>query len=312
MRQNSHSAVSVIVPWLDVPVADVIRAVRSVLRQDFAGFVEVVICNDGSSPHLTDALTASLAEQPWGRVEHRVCHHDRTSGASAARNTAVRAARGDWLLWLDADDVLAPDALATLVRHAERTGAGLAMSQCWVIEHDRRLRRQPEVYLKLGRRYHGTVFDPLAQVVFSLHPQLMRRDRFDELGGFDESYRWAEVTDLFLRFVIRQSLNAMVMIDQPLYSYHRRGGSLSANRERMEAARRRALLSYARSLSLPIEEVRYLGRCAETGAQHYLPIVAGQAVRPPYMKTRDGHLLIEHPAASSAQVGKVLAAPATE
>lgn len=294
MRRNSPPAVSVLVPWLDVPIVDVIRAVRSVIQQDFEGFVEVLICNDRSKSHLMDALIAALEKEIWGKVEYRICHHDTNRGAAAARNTAARAARGDWLLWVDSDDDLVPGALAALIRHGERAGVGLAMAQCWVNEPGRRLRRRPEVYLALGHRYQGTVFDPLAQAVFSLHPQMMRRDRFEELGGFDESYRWAEVTDMFLRYIARNSLDDMIMIDEPLYNYRRRDTSLSTNREEMMVARQRALLSYARSQSLPIEDLCYLGPCDELGTQHYLPIVAGQAVYPPYMKKHDDHLQIEH------------------
>ena len=177
------------------------------------------------------------------------------------------------------------------------------MSQCWVVEPGRRLRRRPDVYLARGHQYRGTVFDPLAQAVFSLHPQMMRRDRFEDLGGFDESYRWAEVTEMFLRYIARNSLDDMVMLDEPLYNYRRRSMSLSTNREKMISARRRALLSYARSQSLPIEDLRYLGPCNELGAQHYLPIVAGQAVYPPYMKKHDDRLQIEHTMAALGQGG---------
>jgi glycosyltransferase involved in cell wall biosynthesis len=303
MGHNFFPGISVIIPWLDVAIADVIRAVRSVLQQDFTGFIEVVICNDGSKPQLVDALTVALAAQSWGSVEYRVCHHDGSRGAGAARNTAVRAARCEWLLWLDSDDELVPGALATLLRRGQRAAVGLAMSQCWVLEPGRRRRRHPDAYFALGRRYRGTVFDPLAQAVFSLHPQLMRRDRFDDLGGFDESYRWAEVTDMFLRFVARNSLDDMVVIDQPLYNYWRRDASLSTNRQKMESARRRALLSYARNQSLPIDDLWYLGRCTDLGAQHFLPIVAGQAVYPPYLKIRGKRVHIERAVAARDQAG---------
>lgn len=297
MRHYSLSSVSVIVPWLDVPIPEVLRAVRSVIRQEFDGFIELLICNDGSTPNLVDALMEALAAQRWGNVEYRVLHHDSRRGPAAARNTAIRAARGEWLLWVDSDDELAPGALATLTKGALRTGAGLATSPCWVLEPGKRIRRRPDVYLALGRQYRGTVFDPLAQAVFSLHPQMMSRERFDELGGFDESYRWAEVTDMFLRFVSRYSLDDVLMLDEPLYNYWRRDASLSTNRENITAARRTVLLSYARRQSLPIEDLWYLGTCPDFGAQHFLPIVAGQAVYPPYMKMRDSRVYITNPVA---------------
>ncbi len=303
MRHYSRPAVSIIVPWLDVAIADVLRAVRSVIQQEFDGFIEVMICNDGSSARHVSELMAALAVQRWGKVEHRVRHHDRSRGPAAARNTAARAARGDWLLWLDSDDELVPGAVSALVQRAERTGAGLAMSQCWVNEPGRRIRRRPDVYVALGRQYRGTLFDPLAQAVFSLHPHMMRRERFEDLGGFDERYRWAEVTDMFLRFVDRHSLDDMVVLEEPLYNYWRRDASLSTNRESMTDARRTVLLSYARSQSLPIEDLWYLGSCPDLGAQHFVPVVAGQAIYPPYMKVHDNRVHIEDAVGSPGRTG---------
>jgi glycosyltransferase involved in cell wall biosynthesis len=303
MRHSSLPAVSIIVPWLDVAIADLCRAVRSAIRQDFGGFIEVIICNDGSTHQQVNELMAALAAQSWGKVEYRVCHHERNRGPAAARNTAARVARGDWLLWLDADDELVPGAVSALVQRGARAGAGLAMSQCWVIEPGKRLHRRPDVYVALGRRYRGTVYDPLAQAVFSLHPHMMRRDRFEDLDGFDERYRWAEVTDMFLRFIGRNSLDDMVVVDEPLYNYWRRDASLSTNRENMTAARRTVLLSYARSQSLPIEDLEYLGSCPDLGAQHFVPIVAGQAIYPPYMEMRGNCVHIEGAAASLGRKG---------
>jgi glycosyltransferase involved in cell wall biosynthesis len=303
MRHYSLPAVSIIVPWLDVAVTDVLRAVRSVIQQEFSGFIEVMICNDGSTPRHVSELMTALAAQRWGKVEYRVCHHDHSRGPAAARNAAARAARGEWLLWLDSDDELVPGAVSALVQGGERTGAGLAMSQCWVIESGERIRRRPDVYVALGRQYRGTVFDPLAQAVFSLHPHMMRRDRFEDLGGFDERYRWAEVTDMFLRFIDRNSLDDMIMLEEPLYNYWRRDSSLSTNRENMTAARRTVLLSYARSQSLPIEDLWYLGSCPDLGAQHFVPIVAGQAIYPPYMKMRDNRVHIEGAVAAPGRTG---------
>jgi glycosyltransferase involved in cell wall biosynthesis len=303
MRDYSLPAVSIIVPWLDVAVTDMLRAVRSAIQQEFGGFIEIIICNDGSTSRHVNELVAALATQRWGQVEYRVCHHDRSLGPAAARNTAARAARGEWLLWLDSDDELVPGAVSALVRRGEGAGAGLAMSQCWVIEHGKRIRRRPDVYVALGRQYRGTVFDPLAQAVFSLHPHMMRRERFEDLGGFDESYRWAEVTDMFLRFIARNSLDDVVVLVEPLYNYRRRDSSLSTNRENMTVARRTVLLSYARSQSLPIEDLWYLGSCPDLGAQHFVPIVAGQPIYPPYMKMRDNRVHIEGAVAAPGRTG---------
>lgn len=282
-------------PWLDVPVADVVRAAHSVISQDYEGHVELLICSDGSEPAALTRLQLALAALPWGKRRYRIHRHDSTRGVSAARNTAARHADTDWLLWLDSDDELAPGAIRALMAAATRSRAGLVSAQCLVDEGERMLLRQPERYLTLARAYQGTVHDPLAQVVFSLHPQVVRREAFELLGRFDPSYRWAEVTELFLRFVRRHSLDAIELVPRPLYRYYRRPASLSTNRERMTAARREVLLAHARAQGLPIDDLRSLGRCENTGAQHFLPIVAGEPAPPPYVERRAGamHLVAD-------------------
>lgn len=83
----------------------------SALAQDFDS-IEVIVVNDGSidaTPHIIDSYPPRI----------RVIHQS-NRGASAARNAAVRAARGELLAFLDADDVWTPDKLAKCVMALER------------------------------------------------------------------------------------------------------------------------------------------------------------------------------------------------
>ena len=96
---------SVIIPAYN-GAATLAAAIESILRQTRAPD-EIIVCDDCS----TDA-TAEVAARYGGRVE---CIRRQTNGGlSANRNTAVRAARGDWLLVLDQDDELLPHALEEL------------------------------------------------------------------------------------------------------------------------------------------------------------------------------------------------------
>lgn len=94
---------SVIIPAYQAE-KHLVEAVQSVRTQHGVGDVEIIIVDDGSSDE-----TFTLAEK-YGDVVLTQPH----GGAAKARNAGFRAASGDWILFLDADDILLPDALRKL------------------------------------------------------------------------------------------------------------------------------------------------------------------------------------------------------
>ncbi len=95
------------------------RAVESCLSQDFTDF-ELIVVDDGS----TDRTAAVVESYSDARV--RLIRHGRNRGVCPARNTAIRAATGGWILYLDSDHELLPGCLAAVfqVVSTDRTGAG--------------------------------------------------------------------------------------------------------------------------------------------------------------------------------------------
>ena len=81
------------------------RAIASVFAQSYRNF-EIIVVDDAS----TDDLAATLAEA--GGLQLRCITHPRNRGAAAARNTGIAAASGEFVAFLDSDDVWFPDKLA--------------------------------------------------------------------------------------------------------------------------------------------------------------------------------------------------------
>jgi glycosyltransferase involved in cell wall biosynthesis len=107
------------------------RTVRSVLEQTYQDF-EILVVNDGSRDD-TESVVASLAKQE-SRIRY-FCH-DTNRGAQAARNTGVKAAKGEWIVFLDSDDYFTPNSLEVRMLAAQREGVKVLNSQCIVLKED--------------------------------------------------------------------------------------------------------------------------------------------------------------------------------
>ncbi len=169
------------------------EAVASCLRQEQAE-VSVVVVDDGSNDGTTPAACEALAG-PRVRVIHQ-----ENRGLPAARNLGARHADTEYLVFLDADDWINRKFVTRLhgaIRAQIDAGRGddVAYGYCY-----ERLVGQYDGYWRVPE------FDPLLMMVTNLHPvtTLIRRERFEQVGGFDESMREGyEDWDLWLRFLER-------------------------------------------------------------------------------------------------------------
>lgn len=104
--------ISLVIPVYKVEeyLADCVKSVLSQTFQDY----EVILVDDGSPDHCPQ-----LCDE-WAEKDSRISViHRENGGLSAARNTGVKAARGDYLYFLDSDDELTPDALEVMYRLVE-------------------------------------------------------------------------------------------------------------------------------------------------------------------------------------------------
>jgi glycosyltransferase involved in cell wall biosynthesis len=116
----------VIIPTLD-RLGMLRRALASALEQE-AVDLEVVVVDDGSSDGTSDAVAA------LGDPRVQVVRHERPQGVARARNAGLEAARGEWVGFLDDDDVWAPRKLSEQLAAARAAGAGMAFSGAIVLD----------------------------------------------------------------------------------------------------------------------------------------------------------------------------------
>jgi glycosyltransferase involved in cell wall biosynthesis len=199
---RADATVSVVIPTFDRE-ALVIRAIDSVVRQTCPPH-EIIVVDDGS----TDDTAARIrAERPGVRLIERT-HR----GVSAARNTGIRAATGDWIALLDSDDEWLPEKLRRQLDAVDEDAVLCHTDEIWI----RRGRRVNP--MKKHRKRGGRIFThclPLCAI--SPSSALVHRRVFETVGWFDEDLPACEDYDFWLRVTARFPV---VFVDEPLVIKH--------------------------------------------------------------------------------------------
>ena len=212
----SSPKVSVIIPTYNRK--DLLsEAIESVLRQTFTDY-EVIVVDHGSTDGTAEWVQATYPNRvrcvPLPYCELPAC----------ARNAGIRAARGEFVAFLDSDDLWLPHTLNRLTQSARADpAAGLYFGLAEAFEGA----KSRHTTIDPARPRSGHVFEQLLRSNFVAIPTVMvRRDVLQALGGFDEgpAYRAAEDYHLWLRIAYRHAFH---FIPEVLARYRLHGSNLS-------------------------------------------------------------------------------------
>lgn len=193
--ERSSFALTVVVNTYARPDG-LLQALRSVVAQ--AGpAVEVLVVDDGSPDDMT-----SIVSDVYGDLVRVV--RQANAGLSAARNTGWREAAGQFVVFLDDDDVLLPGAVASFLSLSAAPDAGIVCGAVRCVEADGLVRTLlPQ---SLGPSMHDLAGSFLAG------SWAMRRDVLSAVGGYDEQVLASHQHELFMRavpFCVAKSLDVL-------------------------------------------------------------------------------------------------------
>lgn len=173
----------------------VAQTLDSILAQSYSD-LEVIVVDDGS----TDGTGEMIRERYGDRV--RYVHQD-NAGPSAARNWGIEQARGEYIAFLDDDDLWLPTKIEEQVAALERApDCVVCYARCEVLGDDGA--GTGEVFAVSDEGRSGDVFSLVLRRTAMLLPTVMvRRATLHEVGLFDPALIIGEDTDLFLRLMLR-------------------------------------------------------------------------------------------------------------
>ncbi len=211
----SQPLVSILTPVFDTPVAWLREAVDSVVAQVYENW-ELVLIDDGSTA--TDLLDALPALAARDRRIHLV-RLESNQGISAALNKGLDVAKGDWLTFLDHDDVLEPDALFQNVRLLQESpGVDVIYSD-------------EDKLTETG--FDSPILKPDWSPDFFLscnylcHMIFLRQDLVRAVGGFQPHFNGSQDYDLLLR--VSERTKRIHHIPRILYHWRRSENSSASD-----------------------------------------------------------------------------------
>ncbi|TRZ52750.1 glycosyltransferase [bacterium] len=204
---SDNPTVSVVIPaynasrWIG-------ETLDSILAQAFRDF-EVIVVDDGS----TDDTAAVVA----GFGDRVCCIHKPNGGAPSARNVGIRAARGEYIAFVDADDLWVKEKLQLQMDLLKKTG--LAWGYCDAFAFDDKSGKRLYRFEKNFHQYAGDILESLFFVDFIPSPTpVIRKSVFEHVGYFDEdrAERIGEDWDMWLRIAACYPIG---LVSQPLAYY---------------------------------------------------------------------------------------------
>lgn len=209
------TSVSVIIPVYNGE-RTVRETIESILCQSLSDF-ELIAIDDGSTDRTVEII--SQIKDPRLRVKSYP-----NAGLAASRNRGIREAKGEYISFIDADDLWTPDKLESQYQALrEHPEAALAYSWTNCIDESGK-------FLRPGghKTVNGNVYSHILvnNFIESGSNVLIRRNVLEEVGLFDESLRAAEDRDLWIRLAARYPF---VAVPKAQILYRISPTSMSAN-----------------------------------------------------------------------------------
>ncbi len=194
--------VSVVIPIFN-GASFIARAVDSVLAQTCTDF-EIIVVDDGSTDD-TRSVLAQLA-----KTSAIICLHQNNAGPAQARNSGIQSARGEYIAFLDCDDIWFPEKLEAQLAILRGTSQpGLVYSNYEVIDPTGRIIQ----HAKAGKSQDALHIAFTGGQAPLLSTILMPRTLLEQVGGFDPNLWVSEDSDLMLRLY---EMTTFECIDQVL------------------------------------------------------------------------------------------------
>ena len=281
MKGKQAISISLIIPVYKVS-AYIERCLKSVIKQTYNYFECILV--DDASPDDSIAKCERIIADYDGPIQFRILHHQQNRGLSAARNTGTDAAMGDYILFIDSDDIISNDCVEKLMAPVLKDhtiemvfGGSIKFSDNGLITlpYNFKLEREEYTTNEAVRYFY---FNPKHHYVVAAWNKLISKSFFDNHQlKFKEGQLWE---DVLLTFYVMKYLKHLVSIPDITYFYYIRPDSITNGTNMEEVYRQRTRLGEIISANFtPGDEAREAACYFSGFCKNYMRIPKSESLK---------------------------------
>ena len=189
-----NAKISVIIPTYN-RARLILQTVQSVFKQSYNNF-EIIVIDDGSS----DSTKKLLADN-FGKCNLQYWYQQ-NQGRSIARNNGMHQATGEYLMFLDSDDLLAPDALQTLIETAQKfpESGVVGGGRIFINDKEEILQIRDDAQIENEIFAKKVYLEKIRDFFLPPSTYIIKKSLALQLDGFNVLYEPCEDLDFFLRY----------------------------------------------------------------------------------------------------------------
>ena len=196
--------ISVIIPMYNAQES-IIRCLESVIKQTYNGDMEIIVINDGSTDKSPEIVEDFIKKHPDFKIQ---VINQENGGVSKARNAGLKIIKGDYIAFLDSDDAWFLDKLTHQIRILENNLNIDLLGTAFKGVYFSNIPEGELVNVKFKKLIFKNYFQPSTVII--------KKHVIDRIGLFDESQKYAEEGNFFLR--IAQKFNCFFYNNRKIIS----------------------------------------------------------------------------------------------
>ncbi len=216
--------ISVIIPVYNVEKY-VARCIQSVMDQTYDNkFIECVLVDDCGTDHSMEVVH-SLIDNYIGEISFKIVRHETNLGISETRNSGLRAATGDFILFVDSDDYITADCLSVLMNATLQYQTDITIGNCFNHASKSYHHSRKEVLYEWKQEFQKDIFN-LYYAAFPWNKLIRRQFLIDNNLFFTKGIIFEDTLWLLQ---VSHYVNSVVYLPNDTYSYECNPTSIMSN-----------------------------------------------------------------------------------
>jgi len=222
---ENTSHICVVIPFYN-RVKTIADTLTSLVHQTYKNF-EVIIVDDGSEIEAQEELDKIVSS--YRTLNIKVVHQE-NKHLSAARNTGARNCDGEWIMFLDDDDISKPNHLQDYLKAAINIGAEALTNNVDIFKGDKPSEEYEERWVGIGPSIEVAFYRNGLGATANI---FIKKIVFDEVGGFNEKARGFEDWEFGVRLLLAKK--KLEVVPESLYWYRDTPGSMMKSLNQYES-----------------------------------------------------------------------------